>query len=68
MKKRFGFTLLFVLVTLSMLLSACGPQATAAPKQEAPAAAQATATTGAAEPAAGGAKNYVQVPKNLVNP
>jgi rhamnose transport system substrate-binding protein len=49
MKNRFGFTLLFVLVTLSMLLSACGPQATAVPTlTSVPAAAQPTATTAAA--------------------
>src|SRR5512133_1470289 len=69
MKHRFGFTLLFVMVTLSLLLSACGPQATAAPTQ-APAAAQPANTQAA--PAAGGAasggKTYVLVPKNLGNP
>ena len=67
MKNRFSFTLVFVLVTLSLLLTACGPQATAAPTQ-APAATQpAAATQGAVEPVAG-AKNYVLVPKNLGNP
>lgn len=67
MKNRFSFTLVFVLVTLSLLLTACGPQATAAPTQ-APAATQpAAATQGAVEPTAG-AKNYVLVPKNLGNP
>jgi rhamnose transport system substrate-binding protein len=66
MKNRFGFTLLFVLVTLSMLLSACGPQATVAPTT-APAAAQATATT-AAPAASSGGKTYALVPKNLGNP
>src|SRR5512133_2966466 len=57
------------MVTLSLLLSACGPHATAAPTQ-APAAAQPANTQAA--PAAGGAasggKTYVLVPKNLGNP
>lgn len=35
MKTRFSFTILAAVVALSMLLSACGPQATAAPTQPA---------------------------------
>ncbi len=57
MKNRIGFTVLFVVLTLSLLLSACGPQATPAPTattaaQPTTAAAQPTATTAAAQPTA----------------
>jgi rhamnose transport system substrate-binding protein len=62
MKNRLGFTVLFVLVTLSMLLSACGPAATTAAPTSAPAAATTAPST------SGGAKTYVLVPKNLGNP
>jgi rhamnose transport system substrate-binding protein len=44
MKNRFGFSVLFVLATLSLILSACGPQATPAATQ-APAATEAPAAT-----------------------
>jgi rhamnose transport system substrate-binding protein len=53
------------MLALSMLLSACGPQATAAPTQ-APTAA--SATQAATTAASGGGKVYVLVPKNLGNP
>ncbi len=66
MKTRLGFTLLFVVLTLSMVLSACGPQATPAPTQ-APAAPAATQAP-AAPAASSGGKTYFLVPKNLGNP
>ncbi len=61
MKTRRGMTLMIVVLSISLLLSACGTPATPVP-----AAPQATA----AQPAAptGGAKTYVLVPKNLGNP
>lgn len=49
MKTRFSFTLIIAVVALSMLLSACGPQATPVPTQ-APAAPQ--PTTAPAQPTA----------------
>ncbi len=59
-------TLMIVVLSLSLLLSACGTPATPAPAPAQP-------TQAAAQPAqpaapAGGAKTYVLVPKNLGNP
>ncbi len=66
MKTRRGMTLMIVVLSFSLLLSACGTPATPAPAPAQP-------TQAAAQPAqpaapAGGAKTYVLVPKNLGNP
>jgi rhamnose transport system substrate-binding protein len=55
MKSRSGLTVAAVLLSLSMVLSACGQPATAVPTQ-------------APAPTAAAAKVYVLVPKNLGNP
>jgi rhamnose transport system substrate-binding protein len=70
MQKRFRHGVVSAVLTLSVLLTACGAQATAAPTAApqpttAPANTQAAAPTSA--PAASG-KIYVLVPKNLGNP
>jgi rhamnose transport system substrate-binding protein len=61
MKTRRGVTLMIVVLSISLLLSACAPAAAPAPTQ---------APAQPAQPAqpAGGAKTYVLVPKNLGNP
>jgi rhamnose transport system substrate-binding protein len=61
MKTRRGMTLMIVVLSISLLLSACAPAAAPAPTQ---------APAQPAQPAqpAGGAKTYVLVPKNLGNP
>jgi rhamnose transport system substrate-binding protein len=61
MKTRRGMTLMIVVLSISLLLSACGTPAAPAPAQPTQAAAQPAAP-------AGGAKTYVLVPKNLGNP
>ncbi len=61
MKTRRGMTLMIVVLSISLLLSACGPAATPAPTQAAAQPAQ------PAQPSGGG-KTYVLVPKNLGNP
>jgi rhamnose transport system substrate-binding protein len=66
MKTRRGMTLMMLVLSISLLLSACGTPATPAPAPVQP-------TQAAAQPAqpaapAGGAKTYVLVPKNLGNP
>jgi rhamnose transport system substrate-binding protein len=66
MKTRRGMTLMIVVLSFSLLLSACGTPATPPPAPAQP-------TQAAAQPAqpaapAGGAKTYVLVPKNLGNP
>jgi len=66
MKTRRGMTLMFVVLSISMLLSACGAPATPAPTKPAAPAAPAQPAQPAAP--AGGAKVYVLVPKNLGNP
>lgn len=64
MKTRRGMSLMFVVLSISLLLSACGTPATPAPtKVPAPPVAQPTAA-----PAPSAAKVYVLVPKNLGNP
>jgi rhamnose transport system substrate-binding protein len=62
MKTRRGMTLMIVVLSISLLLSACGTPATPAP--------QPTQAAQPAQPAqpTGGAKTYVLVPKNLGNP
>src|SRR5271157_4501167 len=53
MKTRIGFTLMFVVLSLSLLLSACGPAATAVPTQPpAPAATQPPAAPAPTQPPA----------------
>ena len=61
MKTRRGMTLMIIVLSISLLLSACGTPATPAPTKAAEQPAQ------PAQPA-GGAKTYVLVPKNLGNP
>lgn len=83
MKTRRGFTLMTVVLALSLLLSACGTPATPAPTQPPPApptqppAAQPTTAPAAAPTSAPAAQPttasaaprvYVLVPKNLGNP
>jgi len=65
MKTRRGMTLMIVMLSISLLLSACGTPATPplAPAQPT----QAAQPVQTARPA-GGAKTYVLVPKNLGNP
>jgi len=62
MKTRRGMTLMIVVLSISLLLSACGTPATPAPTQAPAQPAQ------PAQPSGGGAKTYVLVPKNLGNP
>ena len=69
MKNRYLFTTLSVMILLSMLLTACGPQATpAAAPTTAPTVPAAAAASPTAAAAAAGGKTYVLVPKNLGNP
>ncbi|CAG0927157.1 Autoinducer 2-binding protein LsrB [Thermoflexales bacterium] len=66
MKTRRGYAVMLVVLSLSLLLSACGTPATPAPTQPTQPAQPAQPS----EPAAptSGAKTYVLVPKNLGNP
>ncbi len=83
MKIRRGFTLMTVVLALSLLLSACGAPATPAPTQpptaqptqppaaqptQAPAAQPTTAPATSPTSAPAAARTYVLVPKNLGNP
>jgi rhamnose transport system substrate-binding protein len=61
MKTRRGMTLMIVVLSISLLLSACGTPATPAPQPT-----QAAQPAQPAQPT--GAKTYVLVPKNLGNP
>jgi rhamnose transport system substrate-binding protein len=66
MKTRRGYAMMLVVLSISLLLSACGTPATPAPTQPAPPAQTAQPIQSAAS--LSGAKTYVLVPKNLGNP